>query len=153
MKKFLAMLAVICSLGLAVATPAATSVYAKRIDGGTTEKIDVGDSNFEYDSSYDPDGKILDPDVKSIFFRTIDGETEAEARARIIVETLALIVGAVSLVMIIWGGIMYICSNGNPDKARISKRIITGAITGLVISILTSVILNTVVTIAKGESL
>lgn len=137
MKKVLAMLAIICSLGLTVIVPVSTAVYA--------ESVTVGGESYDYDPNYDPDGKLL-PNQGN-------GEDEVKTRAKTIVEVLATAVGVVSVVMIIWGGIMYSYSAGDPSKAQLAKRIIVSAIIGLMLSILAGVILSVVVTVAEGGTI
>lgn len=137
MKKVFAILAIICSFGLAVVAPTSTMVFA--------ESVTVGGESYDYDPNYDPNGKILPTPG--------NGENEAKDRAKTIVTVLATAVGVVSVVMIIWGGIMYSYSAGDPSKAQLAKRIIVSAIIGLVLSILAGVILNVVVTVAEGGTI
>ena len=138
MKKVLIVLAIVYSLGVAIVAPVSTAVYA--------ESVTVGGQSYDYDSDYkDPNGKLPD--------RTGNGESEVRKRARSVVTVLATAVGAVSVVMIIWGGIMYSYSAGDPSKTQLAKRIIVSAIIGLVLSILAGVILSVVVTVAEGGTL
>ena len=46
MKKVFAILAIICSLGLAVVAPTSTTVFA--------ESVTVGGESYDYDPNYDP---------------------------------------------------------------------------------------------------
>lgn len=139
MKKFLTILALACSLVAVSCAPMVANVSAKTLE--------VGDTSVEYDENYtDPSGKIPGGGGSG-------GEAEVEDRAKIIVEVLATSVGVVSVVMIIWGGIMYSYSGGDPSKAQLARRIIISAIIGLVLSLLAGVILATVVNIAEGGTL
>ena len=51
---------------------------------------------------------------------------------------------------IIWGGYKYITSEGDPSKVQIGKKIITGAVIGLIITISASVISDTIVNVISG---
>jgi hypothetical protein len=61
----------------------------------------------------------------------------AESKASIndtitnVVNILMFLVGAVSVIMIIIGGIQYVSSNGDPSKAQLAKNIILYSIIGL----------------------
>lgn len=54
-----------------------------------------------------------------------------------VIEILTRVAGFVALGFIIWGGIQYITSQGEPDGLNAAKSTITNAITGLVITIIT----------------
>ncbi len=138
MKKILAIVALICSLVFASAPLA--NVYAEETS------IKSGDIDVTFDPNYsDPSGKIPGGDG--------NGEDEVGKRVETIVGVLALLVGVVSVIMIIWGGIMYSYSAGDPGKAQLAKRIIVSAIIGLVLSILSGVILSVVVTVSQGGTI
>jgi type III secretory pathway component EscT len=62
-----------------------------------------------------------------------------------IVNTLLFIVGALSVVMIILGGIFYATSNGDSSRVTLAKNTITYAIIGLVVSFLAFAVVNFVV--------
>ncbi len=67
------------------------------------------------------------------------------------------IVGAISVIMLIWGGLRYILSGGDNKKITDAKNTILYAIIGLVIAILAFAIVNFVlnaigsVTVPEGE--
>ena len=69
-----------------------------------------------------------------------------------IVTGLMGVVGVIAVLMIIYGGIMYMTSAGNDEKIGSAKKIITGAIIGLVVSILAYVIVDFVVKAITGSS-
>lgn len=138
MKKFLALVVTICSLVLAVAAPLAPRVFA--------DNINVGGESYSYDPNYtDPTGKL--PSGNG------NGENEVKERVKIVINILLSLVGIVSVIMIIWGGITYSYSAGDPSKAQLAKRVITAAIIGLILSIMAFVILNVVITISQGGTL
>ncbi len=75
-----------------------------------------------------------------------------------VLNILMFIVFVLSVGFIIYGGIVYSTSSGKPDNIRKAKKIITGAVIGLVVSILalaivrfTSLIANSVTTSDSSE--
>lgn len=60
---------------------------------------------------------------------------------------ISVLIGYISIVMIAWGGYLYMFSRGLPDRAERGKKTLIAAIAGLAIAMLASVILNTIVTI------
>ena len=63
-----------------------------------------------------------------------------------IVNTLLFVVGAVSVIMLIWGGIRYATSAGNSTNVTAAKNTIMYAIIGLIIAFLAFAIVNWVLT-------
>jgi len=55
-------------------------------------------------------------------------------------------VGMIAVLMIIWGGINYLTSAGDEDKARTGKKTLTYAIIGLVIAGIAYALVNVIVT-------
>lgn len=67
---------------------------------------------------------------------TADGEEDAVVHiARNIVDALTLIVGIISVIMIIFGGLRYIVSGGDSAKVTGAKNTLLYAIVGLLIAI------------------
>lgn len=64
-----------------------------------------------------------------------------------LINYLLLLVGAISLVMVVVGGLQYMISGGDEKAITASKSTITHAILGLFIVLLSSVIISTVLTI------
>lgn len=62
-----------------------------------------------------------------------------------IVNVLLYIVGAASVVMIIWGGIVFTTSGGNENSIKSARAIITYSVVGLVIAFLAYAIVNWVI--------
>ena len=52
-----------------------------------------------------------------------------------IIEILLRIAGIVAVVMIVYGGIQYVMSNGNPDQAQRAQHTLINAIIGLVVAV------------------
>lgn len=66
--------------------------------------------------------------------------------------TILYIVGIVSVIMLIWGGVRYILSGGDNKKVTDAKNTILYAIIGLVIAILSFAIVNFVLNTIGVES-
>lgn len=69
-----------------------------------------------------------------------------------IISDVTLVVGYVAIIFVIYGGYKYIMSTGEPGKVSASKQIITNALIGLVISILATVIVNTIIAVVSGAA-
>lgn len=69
-----------------------------------------------------------------------------------IVNVLLYIVGAASVIMLIYGGIRYTISGGNEKQISGAKNTIMYAIIGLVISFLAFAIINWVLTAVSGNN-
>lgn len=74
------------------------------------------------------------------------GITTVGMLVKAIVTFLTGLVGALTMLALIWGGIMYITALGNDKRVDKAKDVIKWAIIGLSIVLLSYVILNTVVT-------
>lgn len=70
------------------------------------------------------------------------GESGALSR---VVGILSLVLGAVAVIFIIWGGIKYITSNGDSSNISTAKSTIIYALIGLVVAVLARPIINFVV--------
>lgn len=67
--------------------------------------------------------------------------------------TLLLVIGIISVVMLIYGGFRYIISGGDNKKVADAKNTILYAIIGLIISLLAYAIINFVITAITGQNL
>ena len=63
---------------------------------------------------------------------------------------ISLVVGLVATGFIIFGGYLFITSEGDPNKAAKAKKTITGAVIGLIIAVLAAVIINTIIGVLNG---
>lgn len=70
----------------------------------------------------------------------------AESLIKTIVDVLLYIIGAVAVVMLIWGGIRYATSGGNSASVTAAKNTILYSIVGLVIAVLAFAIVQFVFT-------
>lgn len=69
---------------------------------------------------------------------------------------LTLAIGYFAVAMVIYGGYMYIMSNGDPAKAAKGQKTLTRAVAGVIIAMSATVLVNTVITVlaineANGE--
>ncbi len=63
-----------------------------------------------------------------------------------ITNVLLFIIGAISVIMIIWGGIQYVTSSGDSTRVQNAKNTILYSIVGLVVAILAFAVTNFVIT-------
>jgi protein-S-isoprenylcysteine O-methyltransferase Ste14 len=63
-----------------------------------------------------------------------------------IIGWILLLVGGIAVLFIIWGGIQYVTSSGNKDKAEQAKKTLLYAVIGLIVIVLADVIVNVVTT-------
>lgn len=68
-----------------------------------------------------------------------------------IVNILLFLIGAISVIMLIYGGIQYTLSSGDSGKVTNAKNTILYAIVGIVIAILSYAIVNFVLTSLNGD--
>lgn len=69
-----------------------------------------------------------------------------------VTNTVLYIVGIVSVIMLIYGGLRYVISGGDSKKVTDAKNTILYAIIGLIISVLAFAIVNFVINAITGES-
>ena len=75
--------------------------------------------------------------------------TDANVVIKNVTNIMFFIIGAVSVIMLIYGGIRYTTSGGNANSVTAAKNTVIYSIVGLVISILACAIVNFVVTNIK----
>ena len=59
-----------------------------------------------------------------------------------ILSTVFLVIGAIAVIVIVYGGLRYVLSAGTPDETKKAKDIIVYAIVGLVVSLSAFTIVN-----------
>ena len=69
-----------------------------------------------------------------------------------IVNGILYFVGILSVIMLIWGGILYTTSSGDSSKVTTAKNTIMYAVIGLVVAIFAYAIVNFVLTTSRGVS-
>ena len=78
--------------------------------------------------------------------------TDPESLVKKFVNIFLFAVGALSVIMLIWGGIRYTTSAGDSNKVQAAKNTVLYAIVGLVVAILAYAIVNMVISkIASGS--
>ena len=70
------------------------------------------------------------------------GEDQVNGIIKTIVEVLLTAVGAISIIMIVIGGIMFALSSGDAQKAAKARNTVLYAVVGLIVSIFASAIVN-----------
>ena len=70
------------------------------------------------------------------------GEGQVNGIIKTIVEVLLTAVGAISIIMIVIGGIMFALSSGDAQKAAKARSTILYAVVGLIVSVFASAIVN-----------
>jgi hypothetical protein len=124
MKKLQTIILTIAVLAGVAAVPlvAATSAYADDVDPAKS----IGDG------------------VKDIGGGTADSKGLTDM-IKTIVNVLLFILGAIAVIMIIFGGIKYTISNGDSSQVTSAKNTILYAVVGLVVAILAYAIVNFVI--------
>ena len=70
------------------------------------------------------------------------GETQVNGIIKTIVEVLLTAVGAISIIMIVIGGIMFALSSGDAQKAAKARNTVLYAVVGLAVTLFASAIVN-----------
>ncbi len=70
---------------------------------------------------------------------------------RNVINIMLFIVGILSVIMVIWGGISYVLSRGDPEKVKNSKNIILYSVVGLIIAIIAFALVNWVFEVLGGS--
>ncbi|NCU30605.1 hypothetical protein EOL73_02275 [Candidatus Saccharibacteria bacterium] len=74
------------------------------------------------------------------------GEDGSEGIFKKVVNIMLFVIGAVAVIMLIYGGVKYVVSGGAQDKVAEAKNTILYAIVGIVVAILAFAVVNFVVT-------
>ena len=79
----------------------------------------------------------------SVYCKNKDkGEGQVNGIIKTIVEVLLTAVGAISIIMIVIGGILFALSSGDAQKAAKARSTILYAVVGLIVSVFASAIVN-----------
>lgn len=100
---------------------------------GTVSAIDPGN----------PLGEVCQSDPNNSVCQSADDE--ADDLIGTLINTLLFVVGALSVIMIIVGGILYAISNGDAGKITKAKNTIMYSVVGLIVAFLAYAIVNWVV--------
>ncbi len=79
--------------------------------------------------------------------------TDLPAILNLVIGWILALVGGLAVLFIIWGGIQYVTSAGNKDKAETAKKTLTYAIVGLIVIVLAEVIVSLVTTLPTSLKL
>jgi hypothetical protein len=74
------------------------------------------------------------------------GTDNASSMAKIIINTMLIILGIIAVIMIIFGGIRYTTSAGDASRVKAAKDTVMYSVVGLVVAILAFAIVNFVTT-------
>ena len=71
-----------------------------------------------------------------------EGETKVKSTIGNVVNLLLMAVGAISIIMIVVGGILFALSNGDSSRVTKARNTVLYAAIGLIVSLLASAIVN-----------
>ena len=77
--------------------------------------------------------------------------SDIEGMAKAAINGFLGVLGAIGVVVIIWGAIQYLTAYGNEEKAQRAKSTILWAVVGIVVAMLCAVIVNLVWTTLTGN--
>jgi hypothetical protein len=80
------------------------------------------------------------------------GQGSFRSLALTIVNFFLTFLGLIAVVMIIYGGFLYVSAAGNQEKIESAKKIIMYAVIGIVVILLSFAIVNTVLTAGSGAA-
>ena len=154
MKKFLISLAIIMTGLFGVFSATSTPVYAEGEGGG----CEPGSTVFFalkpwYHNLTNSDCSIKNPSELKPDKEDTEGKNDKDSTGMAtfiwtivlnILYDISVLVGYFTILMIAWGGYLYMFSRGDVGKAEKGKKTLISAIIGLVIAMLASVIMNTI---------
>ena len=95
---------------------------------------------------------LTEQDVPDVVRNLTGGEGSLRALALRIINFALMFLGLVAVVMVIYGGILYVTAAGKEDQAGVGKKVIMYAIVGIIIIMLSFALINTVLKAGTGES-
>lgn len=95
---------------------------------------------------------ISPSDAPSAISAATDGQTDFRALAQIVLDYFLGFLGFLAIIMIIYGGILYVTSAGNDTNVEKAKKILLYAIVGIILILLSVAIVNTVLGAASSDS-
>lgn len=111
-------------------------------------EISVTNSGQSYSEDNPPDpgmGGQISFGAKASESHTGSSITSVTDLAHRIFDILVYIIGIISVIAILVGGIMYITSGGDPDKAKKGQKTITYAIVGILVAVMTLIIESAII--------
>lgn len=97
-------------------------------------------------------GALSDSDVPDIVKNLSGGSGSIRELALRIVNFFLLFLGLVAVIMVIYGGILYVTAAGKDDQVGTAKKVILYAIIGIVIIALSFAMVNTILKAGTGET-
>ena len=97
-------------------------------------------------------GFISTTDNPSAISTATGGQGSFRQLALTIVNFFLTFLGLIAVVMIIYGGFLYVSAAGNQEKIESAKKIIMYAVIGIVVILLSFAIVNTVLTAGTGAA-
>ena len=88
---------------------------------------------------------ISDADNPANISAATGGEGSFRALARTIVDFFLYFLGLVSTIMIIYGGFLYITARGEEEQAQKGQKILTYAIIGIIVILISFALVNTII--------
>lgn len=129
----------------------------ERNDGQGTCEVVSGDDGSQPSGGGQPDGNGTDGQgtrpTDSGATVSLDNPTRFESIRDLVAGLIDFFLGGIgvfAIAALIYGGILYIASAGNEEQIGKAKKVITYAVFGLVISILSYVVVNTVIRAVGG---
>lgn len=95
---------------------------------------------------------LTEQDVPEVVRNLTGGEGSLRALALRIINFALMFLGLVAVVMVIYGGILYVTAAGKDDQAGNGKKVIMYAIVGIIIIMLSFALINTVLKAGTGET-
>lgn len=93
---------------------------------------------------------ITTQDMPSNIAGAVGGETSVRALIVTIINFFLFFLGLIATIMIIYGGVTYVTAAGEQERVDSAKKIITYAIVGIIIVLLSFAIVNTVLQAGAG---
>lgn len=103
-------------------------------------------------TSFAASSLISPTDAPSAITGATGGETDFKALAQTILDYFLGFLGFLSIIMIIYGGILYVTSAGNDTNVEKAKKILLYAIVGIILILLSVAIVNTVLGAASSST-
>lgn len=97
-------------------------------------------------------GFISTTDNPSAISTATGGNSSFRSLALVIVNFFLTFLGLIAVVMIIYGGFLYVSAAGNQEKIESAKKIIMYAVIGIIVILLSFAIVNTILTAGSGAA-
>lgn len=80
------------------------------------------------------------------------GTTEAADIVNVVIKAMLGIIGALTLLMFVWGGFQWLTSAGNPEKVSAGTQTMIWAVIGVVLVLASYILLSTFLNYLTGKS-